>query len=742
MQNVDVEKLLALSYVFVSRDKAHTSNVFGGFLPFVLAAAKPVSGTKVDPHNVGRRLREGFGWDVGGDFVSLYAGDLLREGLVERRGEDLFWTDAVAKTDEVPEIEALRLAFFEFSESLAGNLFHNLGAEERLHQLATALVTNRLFSTDTLEAFASIDDADEKPPTDVDYVCARFVRHCFRHDQGNFDALLVLAQLGIICQLGTFFSRPPPTERITGRLLLVLDGPFLVDLLGFGGEDRRADAALTVKLARERKARIVVFAHSVDEARDVIRGVLLNEPALRFGPTAAALRNGSVSQPMLDIFVQTPRQIVEGSKLVDEIISHNDRRLGTGAEFFDNEDWQVLFGNLSGWTKDLARKRDCDSVRDVMRLRKGASSSGVWGAGAVMLTSNLRLARISKQVSVDRDLIDPTSIGPVISRFQLAALLWWAGGSKEKTEIASAHLMASASAFLSRDGTLVRKVQQYALGVDTQRRELVDAFVRTPLSYEFLQDATLGGSLDVDERAVSHVLDRLVEHGREEGAQVERAKVQAQIDQERAVAEAAEAAIQKLAEAKRAAEMAAVQSESERASAEVARAAAEAEVAAYREARDAAEASAREREGLALREIERARRSHAIVIGLLQSREAVWSGTYRVVVVWVGVARWVLIAALCVGVAIFSTAATKNAGMGWFLGAIAFFSGLGATRLFDGGRAWEREVTRKLCRSLLEPQRTQLNDELGARAPDVVLDISEAGVSISNKEEIVAAFDG
>ena len=393
MQNIDVGKLLALSYVYVSRDKAHASNVFGGFLPFVLAAGNPVAGARLDTHAIGRRLRDGFGWDVSGDFVSLYVGDMLREGLVERRGDELYWTDAVQETGEAAEVSALRSAFLEFSEGLAGTLFHNLGAEERLHQLATALVTNRLFSTNSLEAFASVDN-DERPTDDIDYVCARFVRHCYRSDRPNYDALILLAQLGIICQLGTFFSRPPPTERVTGRLHLILDGPFLVDLLGFGGEDRRADAALTTKLARERKARIAVFAHSVDEARDVIRGVLLNDPALRFGPTAAALRNGSVSQAILDAFVQTPRQIVEGSKLVDEIISNNDRRLGSGAEFFDEDDWQVLFGLLSGWTKDLARRRDCDSVRNVMRLRRGAASSGVWGAGAVMLTSNLSFARI------------------------------------------------------------------------------------------------------------------------------------------------------------------------------------------------------------------------------------------------------------------------------------------------------------------------------------------------------------
>ena len=261
--------------------------------------------------------------------------------------------------------------------------------------------------------------------------------------------------------------------------------------------------------------------------------------------------------------------------------------------------------------------------------------------------------------------------------------------------------MAAAAAFLSRDGVLIRKVQQYAFGVDTQRRELVEAFVRTPLSYEFLQDATLGGTLDVDERAVSHVLDRLVEHGREEGASIERARVEGQIEQERAVAQAAESAIKQLGEAKRAAELAAERANSERASAEAARVAAEIEAANQRAEREVAEGAAREREDVALQQIERARRSHAVVVGILQVREETWSLMYRKVAVFVSVVRWILIVAFCVGVAALSSAATQNPGLGVVLGAVAVFFGLAVTRLFDGGRSWERNVTRWFLRALI-----------------------------------------
>ena len=369
-------------------------------------------------------------------------------------------------------MQALGAAFFEFSNGLASPLLQNRSAEERLHDLASALVSNRLFSEDALEAFAENgNDRGEGGSVEIDYVCARFVNHCHRHDQDNYHALVMLSQLGIICQLATFFARPPSTERTTGRLMIALDGPFLVDLMGFSGEERRTDAALTIKLAKERKAKIVVFAHSLDEARDVVRGVLLNDPHARFGPTAAALRSGSVSHAVLDAFVQTPRQVVENSKLVEEIILSNDRRLRASAEAFSEADWSALFGALSGW-KDLPAERDCDSVKFVMRLRGGEVSRSVWAARVVMLTSNMRFAQLAKQVCVERELLDEAMAGPVISRFQLAALLWLAGGHKEKPEIASTQLLSAASAFLTRDKGLIQRVQAYAEGLEQGRMRL------------------------------------------------------------------------------------------------------------------------------------------------------------------------------------------------------------------------------------------------------------------------------
>lgn len=742
MASVDFNKLLALSYVYVSRDHVHPSNVFGGFLPFILAMGAVVPGTRMDAHAIARRLHDGFGWDVSGDFVLHYVGDLLRHSLVEKRGEDFFWTEAAKVSGDekaAADVADLRAAFLEFSSELAGDELRHLGAEERLHHLAQALVTNRLFSEDALEAFASTDE-DASPPSGIDYVCARFVRHCFRADRKSFDALASLSQLGIICQLGTFFARPPPTEKITGRLLVILDGPFLVDLLGFGGEDRRADAALTVKLARERKARIAVFAHSVDEARDVVRGVLTNEPALRFGPTAAALRNGSISQAILDAFVQTPRQIVEGTKLVDEIIASRDKRIVGGREYFDNDDWQALFGSLSGWTKDLARERDCESVRNVMRLRRGATSPSVWASGAVLLSSNLSLARISKQVCTARDLMEADAIGPVISRFQLAALLWWSGGSKEKSEIASVHLLAAASAFLSRDSQLIKKVQKYAFGVDRQRQELVEAFVGTPLSYEFLQDATLGGASRLDENAVSHVLDRLVEHGRREGAEVERAKIEALLEQEKGAATTAQRDAEALQDAVGEAKATADRLTEDLRAAEVARQLAEAEALRQKEANAAIEGLAREREQIALREILRAQKAQSVVIALLNSRENTWSQLHETVRALVSVGRWTLIGAICLLTGAISFVLTANAEWGIVGGAVAFLAGLIGARLYDGGRSLEQDAARKITRRILESARAALDSELGPHAPAVVLDISESGVSISNKELVVQAF--
>lgn len=720
---VDPNKLLAVSYIYVSRDQVDPRNVFGGFLPFILAVGDAKEGGAFDAHAISTRLRNSFGWQVGGDFVALYQDDLVRHGFVQRDGDRLKWTAKAAPAQDVDaqaRIDSLRASFFEFSSQMAGGLLANRNADERLHDLATALVSNRLFSEDALRELANSEPAEADAPPDsqtIDYVCARYVKHCYLTERENYLALATLCQLGIVCQLATFFARPPPAEKVNRKLLVALDGPFLVDLLGFGGEDRRSDAELIIRLARKRKARVALFSHSLEEAQDIIRGTLTNEPSMRFGSIAAALRRGSVSQAILDAFVQTPRRIVEKTRLIDEFIEKDDRRFTGRNEYFDTDDWRSLYAALSTW-KDLPRQRDCDSVRNVMRLRGDTAGNSVWNSQIVMLTSNQELARIAKQICVSRDILRPQDVGPVVSRFQIAALLWLDGAEDEKSEIVSTHLMAAASAFLTRDHVLVGRVQKYAWNVGKERKELVEAFVSQPLTYEFLQDATLGGVRRVDDSVVSDVLRRLVEHGREEGAELERVKIATEIEGGKKTTQEAQREAEEAAKAARLAETQAAEAQ---------------------RAQQLAEENTAKVEASARKEMARAERARQMLQAVLQGREERWASLHGVVFKAATASRWLALLLLCGLIGAATALATKMDGVGviTFLSSATVFTALFLTKLLDHGRVIDGRVSEWITKQLIESDRQAFSLELGPAAPSVELDFRDAALTIHNRQSII-----
>jgi hypothetical protein len=714
LQQADLEKLLALSYVYVSRDNATSNNAFGGFLPFLVSVGEPTPGKEFESAQVARGLTESFGWVVSSDFVAHFVPDLLRLKLIERRGPKYYWTAASAVEvgpESAAQIESLKIAFDTFATDLAGSLLGNLNKDERLHQLAQALVSNRLFSEDALEAYASLEDREpDREQAGIDYVSARFVRHCYRNDRDSFRSLILLCQLGVVCNLASYFSRPQQANKSAAKLTVALDGPFLVDLLGFCGEDRRGDAELIVRLARQRKARILLFSHSLDEARDVVRGVLNNHPAQRYGPTAAALRSGAVRQATLDAFVQTPRQFVENLRAVDEIMGPGDRRLTAGREYFSDGDWQAFYATLSEWTNDLARRRDCDSVRNVMWLRNGHGDADIWKSQSILLTSNLRLARAARVFCIERDMLNEKHIPPVMSRGQLAALLWLSGGAEEKSEILTTHLLSAASAFLSRDRSLIERVQLYALEVGGERRELVDAFVRTQISYEFLQDATLGGSRPVDDRALDVVLDRLVQHGREEGAEVERRRLEDLVNITR------QDSVEAVASAR--AETNEVQRRGQDA------------IAAQQQQFEV------ERAEVAKAELVRTQKARSALLSLLSARETTWSRRYQPVRRTCQVARWVLIVALPM-FSVTALAVLANSGLLAVVAitSMSWIAGVWAKGLWDSpfiADAWAQNI---VC-WLVEADLVALNNDLGPTASKIDLSFVDDSVLISNKEKI------
>jgi hypothetical protein len=281
-------------------------------------------------------------------------------------------------------------------------------------------------------------------------------------------------------------------------------------------------------------------------------------------------------------------------------------------------------------------------------------------------------------------------------------------------------LLSAASALLTRDRGLIKSVQVYASGIEGQQRELVQAFVGNSLSYEFLQDATLGGTRPVDEQSVDLVLHRLVEHGRAEGAEEERKATVSKMQSERDAKADAERRAQGAIEA-----------------AEVA----ETRAAAAQRAAQAAERSAISQAEQARKEMARVDRVAAQFRTLLSGREGTWQRHHRTAAGFSTALRWIAIVGLCALISLLSlTAVDVGVALGVAVTTFVSLCGLMTTHLFDRGRELESQLADWITKKLLEEPMQTLNNELGPAAPAVEVQIDHAGIRISNKEQIVSAL--
>lgn len=332
-----------------------------------------------------------------------------------------------------------------------------------------------------------------------------------------------LALLGVVCRLGRFFGAPPPQKRAKASLRLFLDSPFLLDALGFTGKERLADAEMVIKQSRSLGVEVYLFPHSLDEAQQSIRGLLKTEAPFRFGPTATALRNGQVSTAILDAFIRTPDDFVQVLEI--KVLKFSEvKRLQKENESFDGDDWNALYARLSTWNNEAARKIDTDSVAFVQRLRVDDASTDPLQSKAIMLSSNPQFVRISKSVLNERGLVGTKQVGPVMSRYEYAAILWLNSDSSSKLKIASHQIMSASEDFLNQDRNLIEQVQRYAESVSKERKQLIDAIVQNPVSYEMLQEITQNRSELLEESTFDNIIERIGTTAHKKGQKLERDK--------------------------------------------------------------------------------------------------------------------------------------------------------------------------------------------------------------------------
>ena len=289
-----------------------SQDVLAKLLPFIEPVLSQQNGERFDPERLAEDVRETYRWNFNTDVVEAFCPRLEDKGWLTPTGTAGYFTVTVPAQQEVSSDEAgaaeeltlIAERFRTFAKELSPLTAIPISQEEYEDILIEWLVYVEAFSEDSIDftqSFRMDDNGTMRTVLDVPntttlsdeqkFLCARFVQHELENDTSTSETLARIASIGLLTEVVQDFVRPTdPVERTD--LVVYLDAPIALELLGVSGRAARENTVPIVKELQRIGAQVRIFAQSLDEMRTALTAVLRNPRPT--GPTAQALARGEV----------------------------------------------------------------------------------------------------------------------------------------------------------------------------------------------------------------------------------------------------------------------------------------------------------------------------------------------------------------------------------------------------------------------------------------------------------------
>jgi len=525
-------------------------DVLERLLPFFDPILRPKQGTRFDLDAFAKEVREAYKWNFNTDIVEVFIPRLVDAGWLAPDDTDIEQTTyTITLPDQIlePETEAsvnqqlreIAEQFKEFSASLSPLTAIPLHIEEFEDILIEWLLYVEAFSEQNLDfktqsrvdSSGQIRQIVEVPETtslkdEEKFLCARFVQHAIKTDPKASEVLARIASIGLLTEVVQDFVKPN-TPVTTSNLVVYLDAPVGLELLGVSGKAARENTKPIISELQRIGASIRIFGQSVDEIKHSLQSVLQNPRPT--GPTAQALARGEALRDYVAEVSRNPEPFLEN--LGVRVTYRTLDQTPSEHTYFTEEQSTQIYGALSFQQNVRARDHDTDVTTLVMRHRRGYEDRDIFKSRALVLTRNGLLAQLVRRRCVDMGVLSPTAVPPVVHRRVLAAAMWLRTGlGAQDLEIPKRMLLANCESVLAIRPGVVEAVKKLtdALGDEEKARQL-DLLVSQDRSAQMLMDKTLGAPSVVTEENLPELFKEMLHPHLEE----ERKRGEEAVEEER-----------------------------------------------------------------------------------------------------------------------------------------------------------------------------------------------------------------
>ena len=337
------------------------------------------------------------------------------------------------------------------------------------------------------------------------YLCARFVKHLFELNSPYIQNLCKIASVGLLTEVIQDF-RHPVTAVSKTNLVVYLDGPVALDLLGTSGSAAAENIRTILRKFSEIGGTILIFQESVEELTKALIAVLKRSPPERTGATADAIRRNETDEAYVrQVAIDPETQLSHYNVGVTRRDLDQEPR---EHEYFTRKQYDDLFSRMH-WHSDVRpRAHDSTIVALVQRMRRGHRSRDIFKARCLLVTRNGALAQLARQFCLDQNLLPSNAVGPAIHQRQLAMAIWLRTGlTDDEQEIPRRYVLAACERVLELKTNIVDHVRMAARNLTPEKAEQLELLLTQDRSVQVLMDKTLGVSNVISAENIEQVID-------------------------------------------------------------------------------------------------------------------------------------------------------------------------------------------------------------------------------------------
>lgn len=511
-----------------------SSNPLDVVVPLFQPIATARHGRVFDPNELARDIYERYDLLVSEETCRYWGHQLIKKGVIvpadtEALSGALIWQQSnsinAPEGDFSADLERIATAFRSFLK-LNGDLFSASYTDEKLFDILQKGAIGSLFPRlyETTGGFRS----------DEQYVFSRFVESLSQAVGGDpvvLDAVVKLRRAAIFCDLILHMQEPKAPPKNPQPISVYIDSPLVMDIIGLSGTIRKQYSQRLMEGFARLGFSPMINPDMIFEVRNNIKALLKNEPAKRFGPTADAIRNRTLTLSFVEAALERVEPMVQDAGIVIDrnFPSHANRSV------VSDELEQALFAKLQSHYNSLdAASRDAKTVRGVLGRRGATRPLDMYSSRAFFLTGNEMVATISNRFFRENIGYTDKNFPIVISRSTAAALTDAIVGVERGGSLSLQDLLVSAADVTQYDPVVIAKIEEKLRDIKPEEADDLVTLLSSVDYSQLAMDMMRGNTENVTGQSVS----RLVENVKVKLEEKAEKRVAARRTRERALANA------------------------------------------------------------------------------------------------------------------------------------------------------------------------------------------------------------